>query len=55
MAFPRARLVCGDRGQDQGINVVLASGFDEYFSVSARHFFIEQIRIYRTKCAYAIV
>jgi hypothetical protein len=49
VAFPSAGLVGGDCGQDQGINIILPPGFNEYSSETMRHFRIELVRIDRCK------
>lgn len=40
--------------QDEGIDIVLPAGFDEYSSESVRHFRVESIWIDRAKCPYII-
>jgi hypothetical protein len=49
VAFPSAGLVGGDCGQDQGINIILPPGFNEYSSETMRHFRVELVRIDRCK------
>jgi hypothetical protein len=49
VAFPSSGLVGGDCGQDQGINIILPAGFNEYSSKSMRHFGIELVWIDRRK------
>src|SRR4029077_19232690 len=53
--FPCARLVRRDCGQDEGINIVLAAGLDEYFSESARDFRVKQVRIDRAEKTHIVL
>ena len=39
----------GDRGQDKGIDIVLAAGLNEYLSEAVRYFRVELVWINRAK------
>jgi hypothetical protein len=53
--FPTARFMRGYRGKDEGIDIVPATGFDEYFSEPVRHFRVEQIGIHGAKRAHVFL